>query len=444
MPQTPTPSTRPHIAVLGGGGREHALCWRIAQDLAAGLHGPAELYCLPGNPGIAAVAECVKIDPSDLDAVAEFCAGAEIGLAVVGPEVPLAAGVADRLRAAGVAVVGPGAKGARLEADKWYCKQLLRQAGVPTAEARLLRDEDEVTRYLEKFEEDRPMVVKNPNLAAGKGVTVAADLREAARAARAALLDCRAHGHAPRVMLEEKLEGTEASVLALVGGRDLFVFDPCQDHKQLRAGDEGPMTGGMGAYCPAGIVSDELLGRIERDVLIPTIEVLARDGVEYRGVLYAGLMLTKDGPKVLEYNVRFGDPECQPLMARLRGDFTGLLRATAAGTIADLDDAPHFDARPSVCVVLASAGYPGAYAKGKVITGVDAAGRDPDVQIFHAGTARRGADLVTAGGRVLGVTASGDDLADARRRAYAAAGEIDFDGKTVREDIAARPEALAE
>ena len=450
-------SETPHIAILGSGGREHALAWRVAQDLADGRHEGSRLYAAPGNPGIRAVAECVKLDLSDNAAVVGFCREAKVGLAVVGPEQPLADGLADDLRKAGVAVVGPGRKAAALEGDKWFCKTLLRQAAVPTADAKLLNDEDAVDRHLAQLQSnaereagtvttgakaaDVGVVVKNPNLALGKGVTVAKTLAEARAAAFEVLKQCRAEDKKPRVMIEERLEGVEASVLALVGGRDLFVFDPCQDHKQLGANDTGPMTGGMGAYCPTKIVDDRLLSTVERDVMIPTIEALAREDVPFHGVLYAGLMLTKRGPMVLEYNVRFGDPECQPLMMRLRGDFTGLLHAAATGTLADLADPPHFDQRPAVCVVLASGGYPGKYTRGKVITGLDAADGDPDVEIFHAGTALHGEHTVTAGGRVLGVTALGDDLAAARVKAYAVAEKIDFEGKTVREDIAARPEA---
>ena len=417
-----------NVAILGAGGREHALAWRLAESPRLG-----RLFALPGNPGTAQVAENVKIDPTDLPAVRQFAVENEIGLAVIGPEGPLAAGVTDVLADAGVAVFGPSKSAARLEADKAFAKELMRQQAVPTAEAKVFTRYEPAEAYVERL--DGPCVVKAAGLAAGKGVTVCHRTADAIDALHRAMRR-REFGEAGEtVVIEEMLVGPECSVLAFVDRRDLFVMDPCQDHKPVDDGDTGPMTGGMGAYCPAPVVTPKILELIERDVLIPTLDGLARDGIDYKGVLYAGVMLTEAGPKVLEFNCRFGDPETQPLMMRWRGDLLEVMLAVAEGRLASADLDFGFDPRPAVCVVASSKGYPGEYATGVTIEGIDAADAMEGVKVFHAGTAKKGERLVTAGGRVLGVTALGETVAEAQERAYAALGKIEFAGIHYRRDI---------
>ena len=432
MPRDATNAGPINVALLGSGGREHALAWRISQSPRLGT-----LHALPGNPGIAKLARCHKIDPTDPRAVADFCRQNDVGLCVVGPEDPLAAGVADALAKAGVACFGPSKAAAKLEADKAYAKDLMRSAGVPTADSHTFRggDFEAATQYVRR--RGGPLVVKAAGLARGKGVFVCDTEAEAIDAVQN-LLRLRTLGDAgATIVIEEKLEGVEVSVLALIDRHDLFVLPPCQDHKPALDGNRGPMTGGMGAFCPSAKVDDALVGQIEREVFLPTLDALAREGIEYCGCLYAGLMLTADGPRVLEFNVRFGDPETQPLLMRWRRDVLAALHATATGGLADLVESGGvaFDDRPAVGVVLASGGYPGPYKTGLPISGLDAAARVEGAQVFHAGTARYGEDLVTDGGRVLTCCALGDDLAAARRRAYEAADHIDFLGKHLRRDI---------
>ena len=420
-----------NVAILGSGGREHALAWRLAESPRL-----SRLFALPGNPGTRSLAENVKIDPVDLPAVRKFCVENKIGLAVIGPEAPLAMGVADELRSAGVAVFGPSKSAARLEADKAFAKELMRQQAVPTAEAKVFTRFEPAEAYVERL--DGPCVVKAAGLAAGKGVTICYRTADAIEALNRAMRR-RDFGEAGEtVIVEELMTGPEASVLALVDRRDLFIMDPCQDHKPVDDGDTGPMTGGMGAYCPAPVVTPKLLEQIERDVLIPTLDGLAREGIDYSGILYAGVMLTEGGPKVLEFNCRFGDPETQPLMVRWRGDLLEAMLAVAEGRLASSDAAMGFDPRPAVCVVASSKGYPGRHTTGDAITGIEAAEEVEGVQVFHAGTAMKGDRLVTAGGRVLGVTAIGDTVADAQRLAYEAMGRIKFAGMHYRRDIGHR------
>jgi len=418
--------------LIGGGGREHALAWRLKQSPRMG-----RLWVThPQNPGLAALGSACEAptDPRDPFRLQRFCERERIGLVVIGPEDPLAAGLADALRTDRTAVFGPGAAGARLEADKAWAKQLMRSASIPTAESHVFTDAPSAKEYLRSRES--PQVVKAAGLAKGKGVLMPDSLDEALAAVDRMLL-AREFGEAGgTIVVEERLAGPEASVLALVSDRTIYVLDPCRDHKRLGEGDTGPNTGGMGACCPTRVVDERMLSIVQRDVLTPAVDAMRREGIDFRGVLYAGLMLTHGGPKVLEFNVRFGDPECQPLMARWRGDALLALHQTATGR---LDEASiDFDPRPACCVVLASAGYPASPRTGDVIEGLEEAEAMEDVRIFHAGTKRDDEGrIVTAGGRVLGVTALGETLEEARGRALAAGDAIRFPGKQMRRDIGA-------
>jgi phosphoribosylamine--glycine ligase len=414
------------ILVVGNGGREHALAWR----LAAGGH---EIVAAPGNPGIEAIGRCVAVKTLDLDGQVELARREAVDLVVVGPEAPLVVGLADRLRAAGVLTFGPGADGAQLEGSKVFSKQFFARHGIPTAEFAVCESVAEADAAVERLGGD--VVVKADGLAAGKGVVVCSTTDEAQAAARD-MLEARRFGDAgARVIIERKIPGREVSVLAITDGKRCVVLPAAEDHKTIFDGDRGPNTGGMGTVSPAW-PTPALLARIEREILAPTVAGLGRDGIDYRGVLYAGVMVDDAGvPWLLEYNCRFGDPETQPVLARLRSDLGALLAGAAVGTLPDAE--PDWDPRTAVCVVVAAAGYPEAPRTGDPITLGPAL--DPDVVVFHAGTAHDGDRLVSAGGRVLGVTALGADLAEARRRAYAAVERIGLDGKQFRRDIGLRP-----
>ena len=415
-----------NVLIVGNGGREHALAWKLADSTAI-----TRLMCLPGNPGTAQVADNLPGDPSDLAAVEKIVKQTKADFVIIGPEDPLAAGLADRLLKLGVKVFGPSQAAAQIEADKWFAKELMRQQSVPTAEARSFTDPKVAEEYVKV--RNAPCVVKAAGLAKGKGVTVCYRPADAVDAIDRALRQ-KAFGPAGgRVVIEELLTGPEVSVLALVDRRSIYVLDPCQDHKAVDDGDTGPMTGGMGAYTPTPVLTEPVLRQIERDILVPVVDGLVRDGIDYKGVLYAGLMLTTQGPKVLEFNCRFGDPEAQPLLARLKTDLLTVLLAVADGTLDQLQ--LEWDPRPAVCVVACSKGYPGKVKTGVPITGVEQADALPDVKVYHAGTKLDGEQLVTDGGRVLGVTALGDTVADARRKAYAAMDLIHFDGMHYRRDI---------
>ncbi|MGD8450654.1 MAG: phosphoribosylamine--glycine ligase [Phycisphaerae bacterium] len=417
-----------NVLVIGSGGREHALCRCLARSPRL-----QKLYALPGNPGTASIATNIPGDPDDIDLALNFVRREAIDLTIVGPEDPLAAGMVDAFEEADLRIFGPTAAAARLESDKVFAKQLMRQHAVPTAEARTFSDYQQAREYIAT--RDQPLVVKAAGLAKGKGAIVCDDPADAILVAERILVD-RVFGDAGRqIVVEERLEGREASVLAIVDGHTLFLLEPAQDHKRLRDNDEGPNTGGMGAYCPTPAIDDATLLDVQRRVLVPVLDALVREGIHYRGVLYAGLMLTTGGPKVLEFNCRFGDPETQAILLRLRSDLLDLLDAAVSGR---LDSAEvTWDPRPALCVVMASGGYPDKYPTGLPITGLpNDAGRD-DLAVYHAGTKREGDQLVTAGGRVLGVTALGDDLADARRRAYEVVEQIHFDGAQYRRDLGA-------
>ena len=422
--------------ILGSGGREHALGWKLKQSKRCG-----KLYFAPGNGGTSSLGKNLNDLPFDpvntknADAIDYFCRQNNISLIVIGPEDPLCQGLADRLTRDGRCVFGPVQAGARLEADKAFSKQLMRAASIPTADAKTFTDYKAAVNYVENRE--LPVVIKAAGLAKGKGVIVCSNNEQALDGLKQCMVD-KVFGDAGKVVVvEERLVGQEVSILALVDGRNIYVLDPTQDHKQAHEGDKGPNTGGMGAYCPTPLVNDDLMSTIQGEVLVPTVDALRRDGVEFKGVLYAGLMLTAGGPKVLEFNTRFGDPECQPLMMRLKGDLIDIMQATCEGRLSDVDLS--WDTRCCCCVVMASGGYPGKYESGKVITGIETAEEDPDVHVFHAGTKlNRDGDLVTAGGRVLNVCAMGKDLKEAQQKANAACEKIHFKGAWFRKDIGYR------
>jgi phosphoribosylamine---glycine ligase len=415
------------ILVVGSGGREHALAWRLVQS----AH---EVICAPGNPGMEAIGRCVPVSLDDLDGLVAIARDTAVDLVVVGPEAPLVAGLADKLRAAGIPTFGPDAAGAQLEGSKVFSKQFFARHGIPTAAFEIATTVADAEAAIERLAGDgRGIVVKADGLAAGKGVVVAADLAEARAAARE-MLEARRFGAAgATVVIEQKIVGREVSVLALTDGKHLEVLPAVEDHKTIFDGDKGPNTGGMGTVSPAWI-SDACGTRIRHEILEPTVRGLRADGIDYRGVLYAGVMVDPAGaPYLLEYNCRFGDPETQPIMARMRGDLGTVLFGAAKGEMHT--GALAWDARHAVCVVVAAAGYPGTVRSGDAIDGLDPA---EDAVVFHAGTARRDGRLVTAGGRVLGVTALGISVEQARTKAYAAVERIALDGKQFRRDIGLR------
>jgi phosphoribosylamine--glycine ligase len=417
-----------NVLVIGSGGREHALAWKLSQSPRVG-----RVFVAPGNAGTAVDAENVPIAESDFAALIRFAKQTQVGLTVVGPETPLAAGIVDAFEAEKLRIFGPNKAAAELEASKVFCKDLLRSADVPTAEYQTFTDAASATSYLQE-REDVPLVVKADGLAAGKGVIVCHNRDQALEAVNQIAREKLFGAAGNRVIIEERLHGQEASVLAITDGRTIVMLQPAQDHKPAYDGDTGPNTGGMGAYCPAPLVGDELLHWIEEHVLVPTVHAMKRMRRPFRGVLYAGLMITNQGPKVLEYNARFGDPECQPLLMRLKTDLLDVLEAAADERL-DQIESLQWDPRPAVCVVMASEGYPGKYTKGHPIRGLDEAEKVPDVKVFHAGTALRNNQVVTAGGRVLGVTALGSSIPNAKLQAYTAVKKIRWDGAWCRKDI---------
>jgi len=415
------------VLVVGGGGREHALCRKLGQSPLL-----SKLWCAPGNAGIARVAECVAIAAEDVAALVAFARERAVDLVVAGPEVPLVAGLADALAAAGIGVFGPTAAAAELEGSKGFMKDVLAKAGIPTAWYRRFTDSAAAKAFIR--DKGAPIVVKTDGLAAGKGVVVAMTVDEAL-AAVDAMMGARIFGTAgDELVIEEYLDGEEASAFALCDGHTAVFMGAAQDHKRVGDGDTGPNTGGMGAYSPAPVVTPELERQVMDQLVLPAIRTMAEIGRPYAGVLFAGLMVTAQGPKLLEFNVRFGDPECQVLMARLKSDLLPVLLAAAEGRLGDIrldwsDDA-------ALVVVMAAAGYPGAYARNTVIRGLDAAERIEGVAVLHAGTGRSPEGAVVAtGGRVLGITATGKDVAEAQARAYRAVDLIDWPEGFCRRDI---------
>jgi phosphoribosylamine--glycine ligase len=413
------------VLLIGSGGREHALAWKLAQSPLL-----TTLYAAPGNPGIGDVAELVALDVADHGAVIAFCERKAIDLVVVGPEGPLVAGIADDLGAAGIRVFGPGGAAAQLEGSKGYTKDLCAEANIPTAAYRRFAAAAPAKAYV--AERGAPIVVKADGLAAGKGVTVAETVEEAHAAIDACFAGALGAAGA-EVVVEEFLSGEEASFFALSDGTNVIPFGTAQDHKRVGEGDTGPNTGGMGAYSPAPAVTPAIAARVMEEIVRPTIAAMAARGAPFRGVLYAGLMLTADGPKLIEYNVRFGDPETQVLMPRLDSDLLPLLLAAAEGRLADM--VPRWSEDAALTIVLAAEGYPGSYEKGSPIAGLDAAASIHGATIFQAGTALRDGRLVANGGRVLNVTARGNSIAQAQERAYEAAARIAWPEGFYRRDI---------
>ena len=416
------------VLVVGGGGREHAIAWRIAQDSSADC-----TYCVPGNAGIAADASCVAgniLNPKELASLAQFL---DVDCTVVGPEAPLVAGIADEFASQGLPVVGPTSRGARLEGSKAFAKQFLDSCGIPTARSALLEDERDIDSTVGRF--GYPVALKADGLAAGKGVLIVTDEAEARARAREMLAGNVVGDAGRRIVVEEFLEGEEVSFMVLTDGSAYFSFPPTQDHKRAYDGDRGPNTGGMGAYCDDSILSGAMEDRIVDRIVEPALDGMRKRGTPFRGFLYCGLMITENGPQVLEFNVRLGDPETQPLMYRLEGDFAELMLSAARGALDPSLVRPRRE--PTACVVMAARGYPGTYPSGTPIRGLRAAARE-GTKVFHAGTKLDGGAPVTAGGRVLGVTASGKDLEQALGRAFRGVGAIRFEGAHYRTDIGAR------
>ncbi|MGB7370083.1 phosphoribosylamine--glycine ligase [Erythrobacter sp.] len=412
-----------NVLLLGSGGREHALAWKLAQSPSL-----TKLYAAPGNPGLAQEAELVGLDASDHATVARFCEQHDIALVVIGPEAPLVAGLADDLRTAGIAVFGPSQAAAQLEGSKGFTKDLCERAGIPTARYVRANTIEEARAALSKF--DPPYVLKADGLAAGKGVVIA-DGIEQAEIALAEMFDGRFGDAGAQLVIEEFLEGEEASLFALTDGGAILSFGTAQDHKRVGEGDTGPNTGGMGAYSPAPVLTADLQRQVLDDIIRPTVETMRAEGMPYSGVLYAGLMLTDTGPKLIEYNCRFGDPECQVLMMRFEGDLAAIMLACARGELAGRD--ARFAGDTALTVVLAAKGYPGTPEKGGAIDLADAEASGS--KVFHAGTSAQGGSLVASGGRVLNVTARGRSVGEAQRLAYEAVDRIDFPTGFCRRDI---------
>jgi phosphoribosylamine---glycine ligase len=416
------------VLVVGNGGREHALCWKLKQSPSV-----TRVFCAPGNAGTGLEAENVEIAATDIDGLLRFAQTNKIELAVIGPEAPLVIGATDAFEKAGIPVFGPSKEAAELEGSKAFAKDLMRAAAVPTAESKTFTSAEAAEQYINEREQT-PLVVKADGLAQGKGVTVCSEKGQALDAIRR-MMHAREFGDAgKRVVIEERLDGEEASILAFTDGKTIIPLETAQDHKAAFDDDQGPNTGGMGAYSPAPLIRPPMMDTIISQILVPTIHAMNRRHRPFKGVLYAGLMITNQGPKVLEYNVRFGDPETQPLLMRLKGDLAKTLLAVALGK---LDEEPplDWDPRPSICVVMAAPGYPADYPKGAAIRGLDDAAKLPEVKVFHAGTKKRGNEIVTNGGRVLGVTAIGSNIADAKLKAYQAVKLIRWDGAWCRKDI---------
>lgn len=417
------------ILVVGNGGREHAITWKLKQSPSV-----TQVFCAPGNAGTGLDVTNVDIKATDIPRLLKFAQAEKIDLTVVGPEVPLVEGIVDEFLKADLKIFGPTKKAAELEGSKAFAKELMKRANIPTAEFRVFTNAAEAISYVDEKEHTERFVVKADGLAAGKGVVVCSSKEETRDAIRRMLIKKEFGDAATKIVIEERLEGEEVSLLAFVDGKTIVPLETAQDHKAAWDGDTGPNTGGMGAYSPTPVITPELIDLVIEKVLVPTVHQLKKEGRPFRGCLYAGLMLTSQGPKVLEFNVRMGDPETQAILMRLKTDLGQLMLATAEGKLESIETV-EWDPRPSVCVVMASAGYPGDYVKGKPLRGLEDAAQIPDSKVFHAGTLKMGDQIVNDGGRVLGVTALGQTLAEAKLHAYQAVKCIRWDGAWCRKDI---------
>jgi phosphoribosylamine--glycine ligase len=417
------------VLVIGSGGREHALVWKIRQSPRV-----THVYCAPGNAGIGELAELISLTPDDVHGLRLFAEQEHIDLTVVGPELPLSLGLVDEFEAHGLRVFGPNRQAAQLEASKAFAKDLMRRQGIPTSYFGVFTQPDEARRYVDEV--GAPVVVKADGLAAGKGVIICATVKDAHEAIDE-IMRARLFGDAgDRVVIEEFLEGEEVSFLAFTDGTTVLPLASAQDHKRVFDGDLGPNTGGMGAYSPAPLVTPALAARINQEILLPTVRGLKQRNISYKGILYAGLMINQESVKVLEFNARFGDPECQPLMLRLRSDLVDIMEAVIDERLGEVTLS--WDPRPAVCVVLAAEGYPGSYENGRPIAGLETLRDWQEGMVFHAGTAKVDNSLVTKGGRVLGVTATGNEISDAIAAAYRAVKQISWPGMHYRTDIGQR------
>lgn len=417
------------VLVIGSGGREHALAWKISQSPRV-----SKVYCAPGNAGISQVAECVAVQPTDINALISFAGKEGIDLTVVGPEAPLALGIVDRFRGAGLKIFGPPGAAAQMESSKSFAKKIMHKYNIPTAESKDFTDVKTATEYIK--EKGTPLVLKADGLAAGKGVIIANTEEEAVNALNILMVD-KAFGQAgEKIIIEEFLCGEEASFLVFTDGKAIVPMPLTRDHKRIFDNDKGPNTGGMGAYSPVPSVSGKIYDMVINEIVKPVIAGLETEGCAYEGILYAGIMITPTGPKVLEFNCRFGDPEAQPVLMRLDTDIVDILEAVVEKRLEGTT--VKWSNKAAVCVVMASGGYPDKYENGRKITGLDDAGKVDDVMVFHAGTSFENNDIVTAGGRVLGVTALGEDITTAIKRAYDAVEKIQFDGMQYRQDIGKR------
>ncbi|MBM3248510.1 MAG: phosphoribosylamine--glycine ligase [Candidatus Omnitrophica bacterium] len=429
-----------NILVVGSGGREHALVWKIAQSKSADpfrkdiSNGVNKIFCAPGNGGIQELAECVNIKVEDIDGLLKFAMNKKIDLTVVGPEIPLVAGIVDKFQEKKLKIFGPSKFAASLEGSKVFAKEFMIRNNIPTAKFRAFNDSLDAKDYIEEV--GAPLVIKADGLAAGKGVIICQTEVEA-EAAIDLIMEKKVFKEAGiQVVIEECLEGEEASILAISDGDNFVVLESSQDHKRIFDNDQGPNTGGMGAYSPAPIVSEDLKKEISQKILKPVIDGMKKEGHVFCGVLYAGIMVTKDGPKVLEFNVRFGDPETEAILPRLKSDLVELIFAALDGKLADFK--LEWDSRPCVCVVMAAGGYPGDYERNKLISGLEEAKKLKDVVVFHAGTKRENGKILTSGGRVLGVTGLGKDIKEAIASTYNAVEKISFQNAHYRKDIGAK------
>jgi phosphoribosylamine---glycine ligase len=417
------------VLIVGGGGREHALAWKIAQSRQV-----SKLYCAPGNAGIAAIAECVSIDPSDISSLKNFAVNNRIDLTIVGPEQPLALGIADIFTKEGLAIYGPSQKASLLESSKIFAKEIMRDHGIPTADFAQFADAAAARAYIQS--KNCPLVIKADGLAAGKGVFPVETTPAALEAIDRIMVHHEFGEAGSAVIVEDFLTGEEASFICFTDGSTIIPMPSSQDHKRVFDHDQGPNTGGMGAYSPAPLITAQLEETVMRTIMYPMLQALNARGILFRGTLYAGLMIENGRPRVLEFNARFGDPETQPLIFKLQTDLIDIIQAIIAGRLSEM--VISWDSKPSVCVVMASGGYPGNYVKGRPISGLEEASRIPDAFVFHAGTAMKDGRIVTAGGRVLGVTARGNTVAEAIKTAYKTVDAIHWDGAHFRRDIGYR------